>query len=124
MERFQVVKKQSTLWRPIVCFRKIFTCTCIPLFTALKRQKKWHHIGQKQLLGSPSCKAQERPWSQNKKFEFLTSEVGSAPLQAFFRWIFSSAMDPFADLAKMDAIVAAGVHVEEVLDSDAQLRRT
>ena len=85
-------------------------------------------IAQKQLLGSPSsCKAQERPWSPYKKFEFLTSEVGSAPLQASFHMIGTSAMDPLAVLAEMDAMDtmdAAGVRVEEILDSDAQLQRS
>ena len=79
---------------------------------------------QKQLLGSPSYKAQERPRSPIKKFECLTSEVESAPLQASFHVIGTSAMDPLTVLAKMDAMDHAGVHVEEILDSHAQLRRS
>ena len=62
-----------------------------------------------------------RTWSQCKKFEFLTSEVGSAPLQASFHVIGTSAMDPLAVLAEMNAMDAAVACVEEILDSDAQL---
>ena len=36
----------------------------------------------------------------------------------------TSAMDPLAVLAEMDAMDAAGVRVEEILDSDAQFRRS
>ena len=57
-------------------------------------------------------------------FLFLTSEVGAAPLQAFFHVVGTSAMDPLAVLAEMDVMDAAGVRVEEILDSDAQLRRS
>ena len=59
-----------------------------------------------------------------QKFEFLTSKVGSVRLRASFHVIGTSAMDPLAVLAEMDAMDAAGLRVEKILDSDAQLRRS